>query len=568
MKTSKSTKFAMLSTVLCLVLCAGMLLGSTYAWFTDSVNNDGNIIQSGTLDIEMSYSDALNGEYTDASQGKIFDYTLWEPGYTDVKYVKIENKGSLALKYTLDLLSDEAANDDGVKLSDVIEVYFGTDVEVSSRSDVTNLDYVGTLADLMADPDGAAYGILYAGQSQTYCIALHMKEEAGNEYQNLSIGSGIAVKLFATQFTFEEDSFGPDYDGNAGLPVADVKKAPISNIVATMGMGGNEKNLTLDTAFSFKTTETYAEAQASDYKYWHADFVVSADQDVPASSLALAGYYAAYCEGYNKDRWVALMSDEAIPANTEIRLLDLMLNGGSMSYQELCNWVPEFLCGAVDLTGANEGTTLNVELRLYEVEENTASTADETGKYVTIGVYTHTFTKDVPADLPSATVTNLDVPAQKMYIIPDITQGFGGGENIEITLDAAFTFAAQDNSTTIADSPYKDWLVDYYVSVNAPVEAGIILAGSYGNWENGAWYGFNVPAGNYTTAVPLLGTMTGGTSNWTYEEIVTGVNTFNCGVVNDNDSNNGKVMTVELRIMNPANTAEYYVISSTSHTFQ
>ena len=106
----------------------------------------------------------------------------------------------------------------------------------------------------------------------------------------------------------------------------------------------------------------------------------------------MAGYYAAYCEDYNNSNWVALVNDgEDITAGTEIRLLELMLNGGSMSYQELCYWVPEFKCGAADIDGSNAGTTLTVELRLYEVEGNAASTDAETGHYITVGTYTHTF---------------------------------------------------------------------------------------------------------------------------------------------------------------------------------
>ena len=47
----KSTKRALLTSGLCLMLTALMLMGSTFAWFTDSVVNEGNVIQTGKLAI-------------------------------------------------------------------------------------------------------------------------------------------------------------------------------------------------------------------------------------------------------------------------------------------------------------------------------------------------------------------------------------------------------------------------------------------------------------------------------------------------------------------------------------
>ena len=91
MNHSKSTKRSLLMSALALVMCLSMFVGSTFAWFTDSVTSSNNIIKSGTLDVAMTYADEVNGKYEDASKGAIFDYKLWEPGYTQVKYVKLEN---------------------------------------------------------------------------------------------------------------------------------------------------------------------------------------------------------------------------------------------------------------------------------------------------------------------------------------------------------------------------------------------------------------------------------------------------------------------------------------------
>lgn len=553
MTTSKTAKLSVLTTLICLILCGSMLLGSTYAWFSDSVNNTENIIASGKLDVEMTYS-TDGSSWTDASTGKIFNYTLWEPGYTDVKYIKIENAGNLAFKFALTLTTGEGAD---TKLAEVIDVYMGTGA--TSRNDVTNMICVGTLADLMADPDGAAYGTMLPGQSQAHCIALKMRESAGNEYQNLSVGNGIAVKLYAEQLTYESDSFGPDYDKNAGLPVAAVYRTPqYEHTNIPWGSYGSwspsNTDQQLEAAYTFSAVDTAETVVNSPYKDWICDYVVYADKDIPAGKIFLGGYYEAF------NAWVGFENPVDVAANEQIPLLGSVA-GSPWTYENIVTGVGTFICGVADIDNALTGTTFTVELRL--------TNPDDANEYYVINSTAYTFKKQNPSDLPKATVTNLDVPEQNMYIIPDITQGFEGGSDQMTKLDAAFTFTAQDDSTTVANNPYKDWLVDYYVSVNEKVEDGIILAGAYGNWESGAWYGFNVPAGTYTEPVPLLGAMsTGGISNWTYKDIVTGVGTFNCGVVNNNDNNNGKIMTVELRAINPENHSEYYVISSTTHTFQ
>ena len=248
--TSKKTRRALLSSVLSLVLCCSMLIGTTFAWFTDEVTSTGNIIKSGTLKVEMSWSDTKDGEYTDASEGAIFDYKYWEPGYTQVKYIKLENAGDLAFKYQLNVIPN-ILNTDGTKLAEVIDVYcaivedgVGTDYgfvaptewTVTNEWQASGLYKLGTLAYRMGKADGIDTGVIlpkegntqhidkatitdeYYDESVTVCIALHMQEEAGNEYQNLSIGEGFSVQLIATQYTYEEDSFDETYDENAWHP--------------------------------------------------------------------------------------------------------------------------------------------------------------------------------------------------------------------------------------------------------------------------------------------------------------------------------------------------------------
>ncbi len=214
--TKTKTAKALLASVLALVLCLSMLIGTTFAWFTDSVTSANNIIKSGNLDVTMQWADGktdpANTTWTDATAGAIFNYELWEPGYTEVRHVQIANAGSLALKYQLNILANGEVSD----LADVIDVYYvDPAVQVSDRAALVDTYKIGTLSEVLAQVSTTASGELTAAESDTITIALKMQETAGNEYQNKSIGSDFSVQLLATQLDIEKDSYGPDYD--AGL---------------------------------------------------------------------------------------------------------------------------------------------------------------------------------------------------------------------------------------------------------------------------------------------------------------------------------------------------------------
>lgn len=213
MAKKKSLKTALVMTILSLVACIAMFAGTTFAWFTDSVTSSGNIIASGTLDVEMYWAKGTENPdsavWADASQEAIFDYANWEPGYLDAKHVKISNKGTLAFKYGVRI----TATDEVSKLADVIDVYFmDPAAQVTSRTVLGNK--VGTLSDILGE-DPIANGTLLAQKDAVVTIVLKMREDAGNEYQDLSIGSEFSVQVLASQVMSESDSFGTDYDKGA-----------------------------------------------------------------------------------------------------------------------------------------------------------------------------------------------------------------------------------------------------------------------------------------------------------------------------------------------------------------
>ena len=196
MTNRKSTKRALLGSVVAMVLCLAMLVGATFAWFTDTASTGVNKIQAGNLDVQLvdENGNSLEGktlEFKKAANAAEGEAVLWEPGCTyELPAVYVKNNGNLALKYKVAITGINGS----AKLNDVI-------------------DWTINDADLSADHSLAA-----GATSEALTIKGHMKESAGNEYMNESI-DGIAITVAATQDTVENDSFGNTYDKDAEYPI-------------------------------------------------------------------------------------------------------------------------------------------------------------------------------------------------------------------------------------------------------------------------------------------------------------------------------------------------------------
>ena len=212
-----SSKRALLLSVLSMVICVSMLIGSTFAWFTDSATASVNTIQAGNLEVDLQIKNA-EGNWVSA-EGATLDFvkaegapadekTLWEPGCTySLPELRIVNKGNLALKYQLVITG--ATGD--TMLLDVIK--FTAKVTPENGDAVTSDNAYG--ATVVSD------GKLLAGKYATLNISAHMDETANNDYMKKSV-SGIAIKVYATQLNSESDSTGKDYDKYATYyPVLD-----------------------------------------------------------------------------------------------------------------------------------------------------------------------------------------------------------------------------------------------------------------------------------------------------------------------------------------------------------
>ena len=414
MKRKNMTRNALVSSIISLLLCVTMLLGTTFAWFTDEVQTGMNTIAAGNLDVELY----AGGAKVDSATKLFDDVTLWEPGAVVYENLQVANVGTLALKYQMTLNFGNENDLNGHKLSEVLKVAVIDKVESgASRATVLAAAKAAAAADQGVGTLSNFYltGELEAGKStdeKAIVIYWDANDNAtdnlynANNGQTTSDGEALhiefGVNLQATQKMSESDSFGNDYDKFASIlpkaTVNDVSETYSTVNATTNAWGDTASALNLDFALQFLPNEDEEEAASSAYKYYNADYVIKADKAVPANSMALAGYYKVFCDNINEGNWVALTSDEDIPANTEIRLVETMGNGSiKVSYKDICQYGNDgtgFLCGATDLTGANAGTTITVELRLYETTSdpnNSSNTGTETGNYEVVGTYSYTF---------------------------------------------------------------------------------------------------------------------------------------------------------------------------------
>ncbi|MBO5796990.1 MAG: hypothetical protein J6R77_01415, partial [Clostridia bacterium] len=225
----KTTKRALLMSALVLVLCVSMLVGSTFAWFTDSVKSGRNIIAAGNLDVEMEYF--ANGAWHSVDENtKLFDdEALWEPGHTEVVYLRVSNAGTLALKYRFGIhiasqIGSVNVNGDDFLLSDYLQfaVLEGVETPFATREEARRQ----VTAPLSLNQGFEQRASLLPGAAPDYvALVVYMPEEVGND-ANYKTGENpptiqLGVQLVATQEMHEADSFGTDYDANAVFPAFD-----------------------------------------------------------------------------------------------------------------------------------------------------------------------------------------------------------------------------------------------------------------------------------------------------------------------------------------------------------
>ena len=233
MTTKKTSRRALLTSVMALVMCLVMLVGTTFAWFTDSVTSGVNTIQSGNLDVKLTYVKGTEtGEVTKDTH--LFnDAALWEPGHVEYVVLTASNEGSLALKYKLavNVFGETGSVNmlgDAFQLSSYLKyAVIGGDATTAADFNRDTLTAnPGTVLGSYTSEETPLYPANTEGKdsSKTVTLAVWMPTTVGNE-ANHKTGEAaptiqLGVSLVATQYTAESDSFDNTYDAQAEYPEA------------------------------------------------------------------------------------------------------------------------------------------------------------------------------------------------------------------------------------------------------------------------------------------------------------------------------------------------------------
>ena len=231
--TSKSTKRALITSALAILMCAAMLIGATFAWFTDTASTGVNKIVSGNLKVDIigadsdSHIEKLNFTKVATTDAEAGAEILWEPG---CRYLtegfRIANKGNLALKWKAQVnTGTTTANEGNFDLLDVIDFYLVTKAADGTETETALDEFTGNLKKTET--------------SDVYYIKGVMQTTAGNDYQGLTL-DGISITVVATQDTVESDSFDNQYDKDAEYPIlvttGDELQAIVSNATAPVNI--------------------------------------------------------------------------------------------------------------------------------------------------------------------------------------------------------------------------------------------------------------------------------------------------------------------------------------------
>ena len=257
-KSSNATKRALLVSALSIVMCLAMLIGTTFAWFTDTASTGLNKIQAGNLDVKLMYSkDMVTWNEATEDTPLFDDNALWEPGRTEIVYLKVVNAGTLALKYETKVNNfSEKAGENSVgktyrerkyNISKFLKI--GT-CETSSK--FTSRDEALTAISASEKALTAHMSIsngmttVSAGQeSNVFAVVIYMPTNVGNEanpkdksFSSRALIYGIGLEVTASQAVGEEDSFGPDYDKNAPIIVNGISAWSNTNITENIQGSG------------------------------------------------------------------------------------------------------------------------------------------------------------------------------------------------------------------------------------------------------------------------------------------------------------------------------------------
>ena len=372
--STKSTRIALVVSLTALVLCVAMLIGTTFAWFTDNVSTAKNNIVAGNLDVELEYLDGAEWKTVTETTSIFNDAALWEPGYTEVAYLRVKNAGTLAFDYNMgvNIVAETAGvNVEGkeFKLSDYIYMGAVEDASTAFASREAARAAV-TGAKAISAADYTKVGTLKAAEVKYVALVVYMPETVGNEanYRGATVPTiELGINILATQETYESDDFGKDYD-DPTVPsetvTTDVTVYDEPSLSATNAV----QKLTFK-AYEFNAKDYATTYPVENYADWTCDFFVSSDRGVK-DGIILVGNYGDY-------GWLGFRVPAKDTAYEATGLLGVATTGGASNwtYEDICEYVSVFKCGIVDTANANAGTVVTVDLVLTSPDGTQTVTA-------------------------------------------------------------------------------------------------------------------------------------------------------------------------------------------------
>lgn len=563
MTNLKHTKKALLTSLIALVLCFSMLLGTTYAWFTDSATSSGNKIQAGTLDVDLylwtgadtaveitSASDPIFGVNSSALAQNDAADTLWEPGKTQTVYLSIKNNGNLDLKYKVAIDVSKATND----LEDFMEYAITPDATYGTR-----LNWVdGEKVTLGTNATQANNVALKAGEEHFFALSIHMDELATNAQMNGTIE--FDIKVLAGQLASELDSLGSDYDkdavydgytevaapaaGVSGLEI-DVYNTSKNPDVAGSNVGNKDKigSAAIPADAIDPNAETVT-VQIEETKYDLPDNVA-----IDAGSTKIT--YNVNIDGLKANNTVPVKVELRIPTGLDEDYIKLYHYG-----EELTNFTYDHESGMVTF----ESATFSPFTVTYNLNKT----------YVAPSIIFNP-SAEFEAEIEALAFEGkicVESPELANVVHPWGSYGqWSPDSSVDAApvLESAYTFTAPHNSETVKNSAFRNWHCDFYLELDRDLNPGeIFLGGNYGSW---GWIGFHYN-GETIKANNEIGLLESVTTNpWTYEDVVNQVETFICGVADVNDALKGATFTVKLRLTNPENPSNFFDVVTVTYKF-
>ena len=397
MTQSKRTKRALLASVMAVLLCAAMLIGTTFAWFTDSVTSGRNQIVAGNLDVELEYATATEGtlggwtSVNDATD--LFGDGLWEPGYAQVVYLRVRNAGTLALRYQLsmNILSETAGvNVDGQTFNLSDELQYGAVLNQSvpfANRDVA-IDAVTSPVALSTPYASGEMHLAANAEPQYLALVVYMPKTVGNEanYRGDAVPTiELGVNLLATQDTVEEDSFDNLYDQDAWEEVSDA--AGLQAAISEGKIASLTQDIVLDSTLPMSPSgETNIVLNGNELKTTSENTTMVENGE----TLTVSGGSLSIGEGMFADMAKSALQ---VTDGSTIRLLNVDYRaGGTGVFAQGQNATVEIINSVIEApsfcVGTNAGNTANhgVDIRIINSRLETTHFDGWTGSAVLMNV--------------------------------------------------------------------------------------------------------------------------------------------------------------------------------------